>query len=110
LPQSRDDLYEGIEKITTEYKIIAEGITTTKSMKDQRPMIISPEKRRGTRGTVGSDVGSFEIWNYSFKGDPLLPEDRGMTTRQGLRFMFLDKDGVGDYRLLGSSENMSEGT
>ena len=110
LPQGRDDLYEGIEKITTEYKIIAEGITTTKSMKDQRPMIISPEKRRGTRGTVGSDVGSFEIWNYSFKGDPLLPEDRGMTTRQGLRFMFLDKDGVGDYRLLGSSENMSEGT
>jgi GWxTD domain-containing protein len=109
LPQGRDDLYEGIEKVATEYKIIADGITTTKSMKDQRPMIISPDKRRATRGTVGNDVGSFEIWNYSFKGDPLLPEDKGMTTRQGLRFLFLDKDGIGDYRLIGSSESISEG-
>jgi len=110
LPQGRDDLYEGIEKITTDYKIISDGILTTKSMKDQRPLIISPEKQRATRGTVGNDVGSFEIWNYSFKGDPLLPADMGMTTKQGLRFLFLDKDGTGDYRLVGTSENMSEGT
>jgi GWxTD domain-containing protein len=110
LPQGRDDLYEGIEKITTDYKIISDGILTTKSMKDQRPLIISPEKQRATRGTVGNDVGSFEIWNYSFKGDPLLPADMGMTTKQGLRFLFVDKDGTGDYRLVGTSENMSEGT
>jgi len=106
LPQSRDDLFEGIEKVATEYKIIAEGIMTEKALKDDRPMILSDEKRRATRGTVGSDVGSFEVWNYSFKGQPLLPEDKGMTIRQGLRFLFLDKDGIGDYRLVGSSESM----
>jgi GWxTD domain-containing protein len=109
LPQGRDDLFEGIEKVITEYKIIADGITTTKSMKDRRPLIISPEKQRATRGSIGNDVGSFEVWNYSFKGDPVLPEDKGMTVKQGLRFLFLDKDGIGDYRLVGSSENMSGG-
>jgi GWxTD domain-containing protein len=106
LPQGRDDLYEGIEKIVDEYKIMLDGIMT-QPVKDQRPLIISPEAKRATRGSVGNDVGSFEIWNYSFKGDPLLPEDSGMTTKQGLRFLFLDKDGVGDYRLIGTSENMS---
>jgi len=58
---------------------------------------------------VGDDVGSFEIWNYNFKGDPILPDDKGMTLKQGLRLLFLDKDGIGAYRLVGSSEEMSTG-
>ncbi|MFA4948023.1 MAG: GWxTD domain-containing protein, partial [Candidatus Krumholzibacteriia bacterium] len=106
LPQGQDDLSQGIEKIVNEYKIMLDGIMT-QPIKDQRPLIISPERKRATRGTVGNDVGSFEVWNYSFKGDPLLPEDKGMTAKQGLRFLFLDKDGIGDYRLVGTSENMS---
>jgi len=106
LPQGRDDLYEGIDKIIDEYKIIVEGITTTKSMKDPRPLILSPEKQSTTTGSVGNDTGAFEIWDYSIKGDPLLPGDRGMTVERGLRFMFLDKDGIGDYRLVGTSESM----
>jgi GWxTD domain-containing protein len=106
LPQSRDDLYEGLDKIISEYKIISDGIMTEKSVKDVRPIIISPEKQRATRGTVGSDTGSFEVWTYGFKGDPLLPGDAGMTVDQGLRFLFVDKDGYGAYRLVGSSEDM----
>jgi GWxTD domain-containing protein len=109
LPGNRDDLYEGIDKVMTEYKIIADGIMSDKVVKDLRPVIISPEKQRATRGLVGDDVGAFEIWNYNFKGDPILPDDRGMTMRQGLRFLFLDKDGFGAYRLAGSSEEMSTG-
>jgi GWxTD domain-containing protein len=107
LPGNREDLYEGIDKVMTEYKIMADGIMTDKVIKDRRPLIISPEKQRATRGLVGDDVGSFEIWNYNFKGDPILPDDQGMTQRQGLRLLFLDKDGIGAYRLVGSSEEMS---
>jgi len=81
----------------------------TRDGRQERPLIISPDKKRATRGAVGNDVGSFEVWSYSFKGDPLLPGDKGMTVKQGIRFLFLDKDGVGDYRLTGSSENMSVG-
>lgn len=109
LPGNREDLYEGIDKVLTEYKIIADGIMSNKEFKDRRPLIISPEKQRATRGLVGDDVGSFEIWNYNFKGDPILPDDQGMTLKQGLRLMFLDKDGIGAYRLVGSSEEMSTG-
>jgi GWxTD domain-containing protein len=107
LPQTRDDLYEGLDKIITEYKIVSDGIMTEKSVKDVRPIIISPEKQRATRGTVGGDTGAFEVWTYGFKGNPLLPDDAGMTVDQGLRFLFVDKDGYGSYRLVGSSENMT---
>jgi GWxTD domain-containing protein len=109
VPQNREDLYEGIDKVITDYKIIAEGIMTDKAMKDKRPVIISPEKQRATRGMVGNDVGSFEVWNYSFKGDPILPDDAGMTVKQGLRFLFLDEDGIGVYRMVGTSEDMAGG-
>ncbi len=29
-----------------------------------------------------------------------------MTLKSGLRFLFLDSDGYGDYRLVGTSEDM----
>jgi GWxTD domain-containing protein len=105
LPQGQDDLSEGIQKIINDYKIMVDGIMT-QPIKDQRPLIIRPEQKRTQIGTGGNDAGSFEIWNYSVKGDPLLQEDKGMTVKQGLRFLFLDKDGIGDFRLVGTSENM----
>jgi hypothetical protein len=58
---------------------------------------------------VGSDVGSFEVWGYNVRGDPILVDDKGMTVAQGLRFLFLDKDGIGAYHLVGSSEDMTKG-
>jgi len=109
VPKDREDLYEGLEKIQDEYKIMVDGFTTRKSaMKDLRPPIYSPDKKRILRGMTGSDTGSFEIWNYNFKGDPILAEDEGMTIRQGVRYLFVDKDGFGDYRLLGTSEDMTK--
>ena len=109
LPGNREDLYEGIEKVMTDYKMIADGILSNKQVIDRRPLIISPERQRATRGSVGDDVGSFEVWSYNFKGDPILPDDAGMTVKQGLRFLFLDQDGIGAYHLVGTSEDMSGG-
>jgi GWxTD domain-containing protein len=112
LPHNREELYEGIDKIMTDYKIIDDSYSSyssPKQVKDVRPLIISPEKQRATRGLVGSDVGSFEVWGYNIKGDPILIDDKGMTVAQGIRFLFLDKDGIGTYRLVGSSEDMTKG-
>jgi len=112
LPHNREELYEGIDKVITDYKIIDDSYSSyssPKQVKEMRPLIVSPEKQRATRGLVGDDVGSFEIWNYNFKGDPLLPDDEGMTVGQGLRFLFLDKDGIGSYHLVGTSEDMTNG-
>ena len=107
LPHNREDLYEGIEKVMTDYKIVNESFFSTsswKQMKDVRPLISSPEKQRATRGLVGDDVGCFEVWSYNVMGDPILGDDKVMTVGQGLRFLFIDKDGVGVYQLVGSSE------
>lgn len=109
VPKDRGDLYEGIEKIQDEYKIINDGFTNRPSaLNAVRPPLYSPEKKRALRGMVGSDTGSFEIWNYNFKGDPLLADDKGMTVHQGMRFLFVDKDGFGDYRLIGTSEEITQ--
>jgi GWxTD domain-containing protein len=112
IPHSREDLYEGIDKVMTDYKIVNDSYSSfsgSKQVKDVRPLIISPEKQRATRGLVGSDVGSFEVWSYNVKGDPILVDDKGMTVGQGLRFLFIDKDGIGIYQLVGSSEDMTNG-
>lgn len=112
LPHNREDLYEGIDKVMTDYKIVDDSyssFSSPKQVKDVRPLIVSPEKQRATRGLVGSDVGSFEVWGYNVRGDPILVDDKGMTVAQGLRFLFLDKDGIGAYHLVGSSEDMTKG-
>ena len=109
VPKDRGDLYEGIEKIQDEYKIVVDGFSNRPSaLNVVRPPLYSPEKGRALRGMVGSDAGSFEIWSYNFKGDPLLADDKGMTVHQGMRFLFVDKDGFGDYRLIGTSEEMTQ--
>lgn len=108
VPKDRAELGEGLEKIGDEYKIIVDGSEgqLSQRMKNTAPTIVSPERQRATRGNVGDDTGSFEIWSYNLKGDPLLPGDEGMTLKQGFRFLFLDADGYGDYRLVGTSEDM----
>ena len=109
VPKDRADLYEGIDKIEDQYKIIDDGFSNRPSaLNAVRPPVYSPEEARALRGLAGSDTGSFEIWSYNFKGDPLLPQDKGMTVHPGLRFLFVDKDGYGDYRLIGTSEEITQ--
>jgi len=108
VPKDRADLLSGMEKIGDEYEIVLEGSRSDQDamIRDTRPRIVSPERQRATRGNVGGDAGSFEIWTYNVKGDPIFPGDTGMTLKSGLRFLFLDSDGYGDYRLVGTSEDM----
>jgi GWxTD domain-containing protein len=108
IPKDRADLLSGMEKVGDEYEIVLEGSRSDQDamIRDTRPRIVSPERQRATRGNVGGDAGSFEIWSYNIKGDPIFPGDTGMTLKSGLRFLFLDSDGYGDYRLVGTSEDM----
>jgi len=107
VPVNRDDLSEALAYVESQYKIMVEGVTTERQrMVDRRPQIQDPLESRAARGRGDMDAGGFEVWNYNFKGDPLLPSDNGMTVRSGLRFLFVDLDGYGDYRLTGSSEEI----
>jgi GWxTD domain-containing protein len=109
VPVNRDDLSEALAYIENQYKIIVDGVTSDRQrMVDRMPKIPNPVESRASRGRGDMDAGGFEIWDYNFKGDPLLPSDELMTVRAGLRFLFVDLDGYGDYRLTGSSEEIME--
>ena len=54
----------------------------------------------------GMDTGGYELWMYLMRGDPLFYEDRIMMGEAGMRFLFVDKDGIGNYVLVGTSEEI----
>ena len=108
VPKNRADLISGMERVRDEYEIVLEGTWSDGNamLRDLQPRIVYQEQQRATRGNIGGDTGSFEIWSYNIKGEPLFPGDKGMTRKSGLRFLFLDSDGYGDYDLVGTSEDM----
>lgn len=44
------------------------------------------------------DARAYEIWEYTVQGAPLIPEFTGM--QQGLKFVFADEHGYGEYVLI----------
>ena len=107
MPVNRDDLSEAMDRIESQYKIMVDGITTERARGvDRRPRAQSSIESKASHGRGDMDTGGYEIWSYNFKGDPLLDIDQSMTVRSGLRFLFVDLDGYGDYRLTGSSEEL----
>ena len=58
-------------------------------------MSARPAKRR-TR----LDNRAYEVWEYTKRGDPLLPEYISPGLRFGLKFIFVDELGTGDYMLV----------
>jgi GWxTD domain-containing protein len=54
---------------------------------------------RRNAAKVGRE-GGFEVWKYEYSGRPLLDHHRpGLAEQQDIRFIFVDRRGVGDYRL-----------
>ncbi len=108
VPRNRDELAMAIEKLEDQYEIVVHSITNpSMSYSRARPKII-----RGTlnpfRGNEGLDSGGYELWIYNFKGDPVVGRDELLTVKSGLRFLFVDLNGIGNYELVGTSEEYSE--
>ncbi len=57
----------------------------------------------GHRAIDPEDTRAFEVWIYDYRGYELFPTDH-MSTSLGRQFVFVDDLGVGDYRLIRSSE------
>lgn len=107
VPVNRDEMGEALQMIEDQYKIVVEGVSTERERGiDRRPSIQTPAEAAAVYGRGAMDAGDFEVWAYNFKGDPIVEADKGMTQRSGMRFLFVDKDGYGDYRLTGSSNEM----
>jgi GWxTD domain-containing protein len=105
VPFNRVDLNEALSKLEDEYKVIIhspyKGNRTDLVMLDQSTRNIQKPFRGG-----GMDTGGFELWMYVMRGDPLFEKDRVMMGESGMRYLFVDKDGVGNYILVGTSEEI----
>lgn len=106
LPFNREDVSEAMEQLEDKYKVITHS-TNTDGITAPQARIIMEGKSSPFRGD-GFDAGSYELWIYNLKGEPLFERDRLMTIKTGLRFLFVDMDGVGEYRLVGTSEEYIE--
>lgn len=113
VPKTREDMTEALEKLEDEYKVIAFGSSrgpgSAEYPRVQSRTLLGTRMSDGIpfRG-VGMDLGAFELWIYDLRGEPLLERDRIMTVQSGLRFLFVDKDGIGEFRLIGTSEEIQE--
>jgi len=58
---------------------------------------------RGNRNIETEDTRAFEVWIYNYLGSELFPSDQ-MSNNLGRQFVFVDDLGVGDFRLIRSSE------
>jgi GWxTD domain-containing protein len=56
--------------------------------------------RRLSKRRTPVDNRAYEIWEYTTRGDPLIPEYIGPGLRLGLKFIFVDEFGTGDYTLV----------
>ena len=106
LPFNREDVSEAMEQLEDKYKVITHS-TSTDGITAPQARIVMEGKSSPFLGD-GFDAGSYELWIYNLKGEPLFERDRLMTIKTGLRFLFVDKDGVGEYKMVGTSEEYIE--
>ena len=65
-------------------------------------------RRLGMVGEQG-DVGyPYELWTYSGGGAPILVRDQVLEVDVGMRFIFIDTEGYGRYKLETSSSMMDK--
>ena len=110
VPVNRDDIWRAIGKLEDQYDIMLHTVwderkSTASQLKS--PAYATHETKAFT-GTVGEDAGSYQLWIYDHHGDPLLPGDRVLPAYQGLRFLFIDLKGMGEFKLIGTSEEWAE--
>ncbi len=104
VPHTRADVVEAIDKLRDQYEVVIHSTRKDElGTKSVRILDMRMGGQRPFRGE-GQDTGAYELWIYDLKGDPILERDKLMTIHSGLRFLFVDKDGIGEYQLIGTSE------
>ncbi len=104
IPVNRDALSEALALVGDRYHALnatTHGVKIT-SGRRQTGHIIDPRNLSGQR--EGDNVSyPFELWIYTDRGHPILRRDRAHTMDIGMRFLFIDREGYGRYRLESSS-------
>jgi GWxTD domain-containing protein len=110
VPKNRESLSDALQKVDDKYHAVNYTNTGASRLKFARPgdnIFVDP-RRLGMVGEQG-DVGyPYELWTYNDAGDPILERDRGLEPEIGMRFIFIDTEGYGRYKLETSSTMLNK--
>jgi GWxTD domain-containing protein len=97
VPLNGDDLDDTIGKVHDSYRLDRSGVTIKQATSLPHLELSDRDSKRNQR-RVGRE-GAFELWSYTLDGDPLFNRGTVGAENLDLRFLFVDRDGTGHYRL-----------
>ncbi len=109
VPQNRESLSDALEKVDDKFHPINYSNTGARFRfaRPARNILIDP-RRLGMVGEQGNVGYPYELWTYNSGGDPILTGDKSLEVDLGLRFIFIDTEGYGRYKLESSSTMMDK--
>jgi GWxTD domain-containing protein len=103
IPANRETLAEAMEVIDNRFHWLNLSTGGSKLPHAVKKNNISDTRKIGKVGEGGNVGVPYELWIYDGSGDPILERDRVMNPDIGMRYLFVDREGYGRYRLESSS-------
>lgn len=111
IPMNRETTADAIAKVMDRYHPVvysSHGSRPTDYKQGTSSDVIMDKRRIGVVGEGGNTAYPYELWVYNDCGTPLLERDQVSTLEIGLRFIFIDREGYGSYKLEVSSSLLDE--
>ncbi len=107
MPQNRETMSDAFQKMEDKFHPINYRTSGTR-MRCARPGQHIDPRQLSRVGEGGNVAFPFEVWVYNDGGDPILKRDQGLEQDIGRRFIFVDTDGYGRYKLESSSSMLNK--
>lgn len=111
IPMNRETTSDAIAKVMDRYHPIVystHGSRPNYYKQGTSTDVVMDKRRLGVIGEGGNTAYPYELWVYNDRGDPLLERDSASAIDLGLRFIFIDREGYGSYKLEVSSSLLDE--
>jgi GWxTD domain-containing protein len=109
VPMNRESLSDAMQKVEDRFHPINYSNTGAR-LRFARPgenIFVDP-RHLGMVGEQGNVGFPYELWSYNSGGDAVLERDRSLEPDLGMRFIFVDTEGYGRYKLETSSTMLSK--
>lgn len=104
IPVNRETISEAYAMIENRYHPVNYSTHGIKPYTNAiRPPVID-HRRLSQVGEGGNTSFPFELWIYNNAGDPILSRDRVIDAEIGTRYLFIDREGYGVYRMEASTK------
>lgn len=104
IPMNRETTSDAVAKVKDKFHPVMFNVHGGRPIPGRVGSEVVLDRRKiGRVGEGGNVAFPYELWIYNKKGNPILKKDLALTPDIGLRFIFVDRDGYGRYKLEVSS-------